>query len=288
MIFSFTVTTIIFLVNILLYLFSVFAFIIGAKFGIPKELGLIVLVVSIITDVFLAYASQKLYNQSLKRRDYDIEGFLAEQKKISSRSFGRAKTVVDFNIINGYFTYRRYNEAESYLLSIQPKLMGSSKVSDRMFCLLFMLTIQMYKNNQAAFDGIVNEMKRLMLTERFDSPAQKKFFEENIQGHILEFSFFTRTPKQLVSTDRVLTERFRDFMENYFMQNKNQLMKDSYNIITVYRLLGTIYAVLGDKQRENYYFNEIAKQDFAYPDINQVRQYLQSGNIDILFDVFVN
>ena len=88
-------------------------------------------------------------------------------------------------------------------------------------------------------------------------------------------------PSQRLSVQLVTTDK--EIVECYWEENKS-VMQDDYGRSSFYYTFGTIYAVLGDRERAENYLKEVAAQYLTYPFVNKSRQYLQSGDTNILMN----
>lgn len=284
MIFSFGVTAVLFILDTIFYVVGFLIVLGDTRLGIPVWTGIVLLLLSIIGDFWLFWAVDKLYRQTLRRLDTDFNGFIEEQNRFFKRATGKQKFIIGLNIVNGYIAYRNFGEAERLLMSLNQKYYSNMHSQGKMKSITCRMMLYLHSRNYAAFDSSLADMRAMLDSGGiFANPKVRKHYETLIDISIIEMSFYTRTPEQLVTTDKEITLRFKEIVECYWEENKS-VMQDDYGRSSFYYTFGTIYAVLGDRERAENYLKEVAAQYLTYPFVNKSRQYLQSGDTNILMN----
>ncbi len=279
MIFAFNVTTVMYILNIIFYAASLFAIWLGKPLGIPLFIGITALILSILLDIFIIIMSQKLYRQTLSVMDYDFDEYLALQNKIKKRCRKFQKLIVDMNMIQGYIAYERFSEARTMLEQIRGQVFYIRKDKLTMTYFGHMLEACSGEKNAAAFNQTLNEIQNFLSSPHKLKPQEKAVYAKAVEIDILLFSFFTRTPQQLASTDRTIAENLQ---REYMPLMKNYTAVSNYHYTLIYYTAAVPEMIVGSRQTAEQYLQTVAQLPYTYPSVQRARQYLETGDIRIL------
>lgn len=251
--------------------------------NIPMPMSFALIILSVVGLMTLLTSVPKLYTETVKRCNDDIDGFVREQKHISGRCWGKAGLKVRLNLIFGLIAHERFDDAERLLMQTAPYIEKKASAPNKIQYLMDSLWIYRHRGDYDTYsytlDKLLNEIQNNF--ELF--PLERVEYGNLAELHRLETAFFTRTPEQLARSDREIAEKLNFLARIMLSQEHFNDFWDEYMTIHFNYLLGTTYIILGDARSADFYLGTVASQPCTYPETQRARQFLQTNNIQILF-----
>ena len=261
------------------FLTGLFVIITNQQVGIPVHIGIALIILSFLGLSMLLSLVRKLYSETLKRCNDDIEGFIKEQKHIAKKTFGNTSLNVRMNLIFGLIAHERYTEAESILMLIAPKI-EKKRDSQKTLCYL-MYSLSIYRSRKD-MESYFNIMQRLLyeINNSFELyPLEIIEYE-----HLAEINKFEAAVFDTDITDKTEPAKQLNFLARaYLLQNHSDNIWNDYMTMHLNYILGITYLITGDMQSAEFHLKMTASQPFTYPEATRVKNYLLSHDTAILF-----
>ena len=261
------------------FLTGLFVIVTNQQIGIPVHIGIALIILSFLGLSMLLSLVGKLYSETLKRCNDDIDGFVKEQKRIAKKTFGKTSLNVRMNLIFGLIAHEHYTEAESILMLIAPKIEKKSISKKKLDYLMYNLYI--YKNRHDK-ESYFNIMQRLM-SEIHDNlqlyPLERIEYE-----HLAEINKFEAVVFDNDTFDKTEPAKQLNFLARaYLSQEHSDNIWNEYMTMRLNYILGITYLIADDMQSAEFHLKMTASQPFTYPEVARAKNYLLSHNTDILF-----
>jgi len=272
------------LISVMATLFAGIAVIFNnGNLAVPIPVGIALIILSGIGFSVLLMSVPRLYNETLKRCSDDINGFVREQKNISKRCFGRHRLNVLLNLAFGLMAHERLDEAQSTLMQIAPyadRAGHSYKMKYLLFSLIISGRRKDYTGCSYTLERLLNELRtnqELFILEKDD-------YEHLAEIVQLETAFYSLLPDDSQPNRKEITDKL-NFLARKYMSTEhftNELWNEYFTTHFNY-VLGTTYAAAGDTRSADFYFGNVARQPFTYPENARARYFLQTKDMKVLF-----
>lgn len=252
---------------------------------LPGAVMYISFIVTLAAELGINILSAKLYQNMLNRADSDIDGFVREQDCLAAKQKGKMKQIVSANIIVALLEYDRLDEVRRRLQALSQMIQPNDFPARFQYSSILM-TLDIKCRNFSGIDFYVNDMK-MCLTNigpmNGVSAKAKQRWQFLIEMNLIEAEFYSRTPQALATTDFQIAQRYLADLEHYRILNKeNKIFIGAQTVRDLFER-GTVYAVLGDLNSANALLSQTASLPYTYPCVSYAKQYLQTGDINILF-----
>lgn len=249
------------------------------EFGIPIHIGIALIILSFLGLSMLFSLVRKLYEETLKRCNDDIDGFIKEQKRIAKKTFGKTSLNVRMNLIYGLIAHEHYTEAESLLMLIAPKIEKKNDPKKKLDYLMYNLAV--YKSHHDS-QSYFNIMQRLMneIHNNFELfPLERIEYE-----HLAEINKFETALFDTDIIDKSEPAKQLNFLARaYLSQEHSDKTWNDYMTMHLNYILGVTYLISGDIRSSEFYLKITASQPFTYPEVAKAKNYLLSQDMNILF-----
>ncbi len=261
------------------FLTGLFILIKNDEFGIPIHIGIALIILSFLGLSMLFRLVKKLYAETLQRCNDDIDGFVKEQKRIAKKTFGKTSLNVRMNLIFGLIAHERYNEAESLLMLVAPKIEKDTAPRKKLDYLMY--TLNIYKNRHD-MESYFNIMQRLLhdIHDNFELfPLERIEYE-----HLAEINKFEAILFGSDIQDKTKPAKQLNFLARAYLSQEhfNETWND-YITMHLNYILGVTYLISGDDQSAEFHLKMTASQPFTYPEVTRAKNYLLYQDMNTLF-----
>ena len=283
MLFAFNSSAAMLISIIATFLSGLFVIFGSSGFGIPVPVGIALIILSAIGLAILLSSVPKLYTETLKNCNDNINGFIREQTSIANRCFGKRKLSAQINLAFGLIVHEHFDESESLLMKIAP----SAEKNGRSYKLDYLLLNLMLSCKRKAFENCAYAFERLM--NELQSGHGIFILEKDEYEHLaeivwLETAFYSLSPNSISQNDKLNIDKLNFLARKYLSVEhfSHEHWNEYFNMHLNY-ILGATYALSGDMRSAEFYLGNVANLPFTYPENSRARYFLQTKNINILF-----
>lgn len=283
MLFAFNSSSAMFISVIATFLSGLFVIFGGSAIGIPMPVGIALIILSGTGLAVLLSSVPKLYSETLKSCNDDIDGFVKEQRAVSNRCFGKRRLSAQMNLVFGLIAHECLDEAESLLIQTAPY----AERSETSYKLEYLLLNLMISGRRKNFENLAYTFERLMNELNANHGIfilEKDEYEHLAEIIRLETAFFSLSPDSLSPDKMQIIEQLnflaRKYLstEHFMNEHRNDYLNMHFNYI-----LGVTYAIKGDMRSAEFYLGSVASLPFTYPENARARYFLQTKNIKTFF-----
>lgn len=261
------------------FLAGLFIIIQSNTLEIPVYIGIALIMLSFLGLSMLFSLVRKLYCETLKRCNDDIDGFIREQKHIAKKTFGETSLNVRMNLIFGLIAHEYYTEAESMLMLIAPKIEKKSDSKKTINYLMYKLSIYKNRNDKESYSNIMEKLLKEIHNNFELYPLERIEYE-----HLAEINKFESALFDADNNDKTAAAKQLNFLaRTYLSQEHFDEIWQDYMTMHLNYILGVTYLICGDIQSAEFYLKMTASQPFTYPEVTKAKNYLKFTDINIFF-----
>ena len=279
MLLAFTSSSAMLISIIATFLAGLFIIIQSNTLEIPVYIGIALIMLSFLGLSMLFSLVRKLYCETLKRCNDDIDGFIREQKHIAKKTFGETSLNVRMNLIFGLIAHEYYTEAESMLMLIAPKIEKKSDSKKTINYLMYKLSIYKNRNDKESYSNIMEKLLKEIHNNFELYPLERIEYE-----HLAEINKFESALFDADNNDKTAAAKQLNFLaRTYLSQEHFDEIWQDYMTMHLNYILGVTYLICGDIQSAEFYLKMTASQPFTYPEVTKAKNYLKFTDINIFF-----
>lgn len=283
MIFAFLPTAVVFFAAMFFFGAAVALLLTNSLFGAIA--GLSSMLLSLVAETVAIKGSHKLYMASMAQLPIDYDGWLSKQRKILNRSYGAKRMLVLCNLLYGTLAYEQTETAMEYLEMLRS---AAEKKNQPMLMYHYaagLLSVKEKKQDLEAADTLLAQMYDALNHPKFPGGEIKAMYVSRFEYNRLKVEFYKRTPEQLRTTDKHLTEQMiaSSRIVSTADGGINQLL--GYTALSCYYNAGLSYVLLGQQQEADRFFEQIIASGCGYPLVDRVKRYRETQELSMLFEV---
>ena len=253
---------------------------------IPFFITVLICILVFVLQIGIVKLAGNMYFKTVERADTDLDGFIAEQEKLALRvKKPNIRNIVESNIIAALIMYERCEEAQERMKILGPQIPPNDFLS-RLQYVDFLLSIDMCKGNFSGVDYYLNEMRANLSQIDFSRPGLSEKSRKNlyltVELNTVHAEFYSRPPERLANEDRQITMNLISVVQEMEKNIYDLKLFRNHAYLSIWYDLGTAYAILGETEKAKQYFDQINSKQLNYPQIDRVKEYLNTGNINVL------
>ncbi len=253
---------------------------------IPFFVTVLVCILVFALQICIVKLAGNMYFKTVERADTDLDGFIAEQEKLALRAKRpNIRNLVESNIIAALIFYERCEEAQERMKILGPQIPPNDFLG-RLQYVDFLLSIDMHKGNFSGVDYYLNEMRANLSQIDFSRPGLSEKSRQDlyltVELYTVNAEFYSRPPERLANEDRQITENLISVVHQMEKSIYDLKLFRNHADLSIWYDLGIAYTILGETEKAKQYFDLIVSKPFHWPQIARVKEYLNTGDINIL------
>ncbi len=288
MIFSFKKTALLFMIPTVIFAAVSIWFIVDSVF-LHSATGTINTILLMISVVVLFICSRlslrlrtKLYNESVRLCDNDINAFIAEQDRIFSRASGKNKAMILMNKSLGLIAWERLDEAEQALREAEALKSVKSSRHLQMIVLSRRISIAMRRRNFDKAREYAERQRQLISEMKLDGTVIEQKYLRAVESNIGKCELLEKIHSS-ENCEKIAAGLLEDTKQSLEALNENALFY-IYLRINLEYTSGLLCYAMGDSSEADRYFRLASEEKAAYPIIQRLKKYLEDKDIRALVE----
>ena len=288
MIFAFKKTALLFLIPSAVFI-AVSLWYILDSLVLNTGLGTADLIMLIISVVVLFVCSRlslnmrtKLYNESVRLCDNDLDAFIAEQDRIFSKASGPNKSMIIMNKAFGLIAWEKLDEAEKILKEAGDMKQAKKSLHMQFLILSRKISIEYRKRNYDKVREYIECQSKLITDMKLDGTIFEKKYKIAVESNINKCKFLEELDKS-DDSGKYAAKLFYETKQSLENLNEKSLFY-IYSKINLEYTLGLLCYAMNDKSESERYFKLASEEKAAYPICSRLRKYLKDKDIRALIN----
>ncbi len=235
-------------------------------------------IILIAVKFLINYYAARKYNKTIPKMFSNLNDFIAEQNKFLSRRLVPkvVRNAISTNIACAYVMYERYPEA----LDIYNRIINDFKrPTESFYCFLNTADIYLSLGNEPMYFNFINLTHQVLNGVR---NTNLKLYSKLLSEYEIYYSVLELRRTRSVQAAQMFMD-IRQRHINLERSKKIHSKKQAINTALPIYILGLAYMVLGDTEQARSCFEQIAASTEPLPYVNRTREYLKTGNEEVLW-----
>ncbi len=274
MVFAFLPTTVMYLSSIMLAIVCLTMQITG---WFPEPFLMFVLLIVAVGAAILSWLlASRLYIHTVRKLTVaGFEQWVRRQQKISRRCHGKFRLSVQLNMVFAAIVYEKTDLAIRLMTDLKPRIEKTNHAYYNFVYLADTVGLKQKLHDNSDCQEIFAAMYQNLSSPAFPGGTTYERMASGLEYQRLELEFYRRSPQQLSTIDRGLTQQFNLNARIYLKYAMAQSIPDTYDILSACYNIGLSYFLLGNTQQAANYFQQLAAAPEDYPFLQRIRQFLQ-------------